>query len=102
MLYYELDHFFNVKKYLGVANMFCSTEKLNCIGVDLIWYGQLDKFKNNPRWSLKTYIDYNFFKALSFFKYWDENILDQPMSTQVNLSKLRLRSGDYNNFIESK
>jgi hypothetical protein len=36
MLYYELDHFFNVKKYLGVANMFYSTEKLNCIGVDLI------------------------------------------------------------------
>jgi hypothetical protein len=35
MLYYELDHFFNVKKYLGVANMFYSTEKLNCIGVDL-------------------------------------------------------------------
>lgn len=39
--------FFNAKKYLGVVNVFVAKKKLNYIGIDLMWHGQLGKYKDN-------------------------------------------------------
>jgi hypothetical protein len=39
--------FFNVKKYLDVANVLSSRKKLNSVRIDLIWLGDFDGSRNN-------------------------------------------------------
>lgn len=47
---YTVDqiNFFNIKKCLGIANVFSSRFFLNLMRIDPMWLGQLGGFKGNP------------------------------------------------------
>jgi len=73
----------------------------NIYRIDLMEPSRHIRSKNTPN-DWEKYSFTKKIKTISFFKYWNDNILDLLGSTQVNLSNLLPRSWNSNNPIESK